>query len=246
MARALGWEVTLFTTIAEGYDRSVLHDITVEAVPAESVTRFENLYSEGARRQRLIQMGEPLSRRQLSRAVTLPANVFLVAPALQEVPSRLNSSAPVSGLALQGPLRRIAADGHAHPRPDALLAVQKLVCRGQFAFLSEEDALAADELAARLARAGTPVFVTRGRRGASLFTGETRSDFTAFETSEIDPTGAGDCFATAFLLRLAETESRPDAIRYALAAGALAVTRPGLEGIPSRREIETLLWKSAA
>lgn len=62
----------------------------------------------------------------------------------------------------------------------------------------------------------------------------------AFTVPVVDTTGAGDTFVGAFAV--ARMEGRKDALRFAVAAAALAVTRQGAqEAIPSRQETEQLL-----
>ncbi|RIV22854.1 ribokinase [Alicyclobacillaceae bacterium I2511] len=62
----------------------------------------------------------------------------------------------------------------------------------------------------------------------------------AFSVPVIDTTGAGDTFVGAFAV--AQMEGRPDALRFAAAAAALTVTRPGAQAaIPTRQETEHLL-----
>ena len=88
--------------------------------------------------------------------------------------------------------------------------------------------------------------VTRGYRGAVLFTGDSESAIEAIPADSVDPTGAGDCFATAFTVRFAETGNVSEAARFALAAGSLAVEGPGIAGIPTRAQVEERLKQEAA
>jgi sugar/nucleoside kinase (ribokinase family) len=115
-----------------------------------------------------------------------------------------------------------------------------------FAFFSEEDTAQPELLARHVATQGTRVFLTRGYRGAALYTPDGERTYGPLPADATDPTGAGDCFSTAFLVRLAETGDIEGATRFALAAGAVAVERPGLAGVPSREEIETRLREAAA
>ncbi len=55
--------------------------------------------------------------------------------------------------------------------------------------------------------------------------------------NELDPTGAGDIFATAFLLRLAETGDPLDAARYANVTASFGVEDRGVEGVPVHAEV---------
>lgn len=64
----------------------------------------------------------------------------------------------------------------------------------------------------------------------------------AFDVDVVDTTAAGDTFCGALTVALREGKSDADAIRWASAAGALAVTRAGAQpSIPTREEIEAFL-----
>ena len=58
---------------------------------------------------------------------------------------------------------------------------------------------------------------------------------------EVDATGAGDIFAAAFFYRLYATRDPWAAARFATHLASFSVTRPGLDGIPTRDEIQTCL-----
>lgn len=103
-----------------------------------------------------------------------------------------------------------------------------------------------EEVASALDRFDPAVAViTDGSRGAALRTagGLVRRD--AFEVDAVEPTGAGDAFTAAFVSRMiARSWDGADEgdLRFAMAAGALATTRPGaMDGLPSRGEIEAFL-----
>ena len=58
-------------------------------------------------------------------------------------------------------------------------------------------------------------------------------------TTVVDGTGAGDCFTAALTVALLDGRSDEDALRYACAAGALAVSRPGAQpALPRAAELE--------
>lgn len=54
---------------------------------------------------------------------------------------------------------------------------------------------------------------------------------------EVDPTGAGDIFATAFLIRLEETRDPVEAARFGNVAASMSVEHPGTTGVPARQAI---------
>jgi sugar/nucleoside kinase (ribokinase family) len=60
----------------------------------------------------------------------------------------------------------------------------------------------------------------------------------AFPQAEVDPTGAGDTFATGFLIRLHETGDVGEAARFGAAAASLSVGGIAATVIPTRLEIE--------
>jgi len=90
---------------------------------------------------------------------------------------------------------------------------------------------------------GVPnVVVTLGDEGALLALGEDRLFLPAYRVEVVDTVAAGDAFAGAFALALAEGKSPMEAARWGNAAGAIAVTRPGAQpSMPTRQELEKFL-----
>jgi sugar/nucleoside kinase (ribokinase family) len=80
--------------------------------------------------------------------------------------------------------------------------------------------------------------VTEAASGSVLYWNGDRRRFRAPRVQEVDPTGAGDIFAAAFFVRLYTTRDPWEAARFATQFAAYSVTRPGLEGIPTEREIQ--------
>ena len=96
------------------------------------------------------------------------------------------------------------------------------------------------------ARGATNVLVTRGAHGSLLLT----SDGEVIEQQAldvpggrvVDSTGAGDAYRAAFAIGLVEGRKLPECLRFATAAGAIAVSRLGAEpSLPTRGECEALL-----
>lgn len=246
MTQALGAHVTLVTGVHPAYDRSVFTGITVHAVPAASNPRYANTYdSDGNRTQELHDEGAPLG--EVDFAPLGRADVCVAAPAYHELNAYPPVPADTPGVSLQGTLRLRGSDNRVGRRLQAFEAARPMAPAGSFAFLSEEDTADAHGLARALADTGVHVIVTHGYRGATLFDAATETAYPAFPTRSVtDPTGAGDCFSTAFLVRYAETGSVGAAMNFALAAGALSVEGEALMGIPSRDAIEDRLAQVAA
>ena len=80
--------------------------------------------------------------------------------------------------------------------------------------------------------------VTLGGRGAQIDDVLVPS----YPAEVVDPTGAGDAFCGALGVALAEGRPLIEAVRFANAAGALAVQTPGAQpSMPTRNAIESLL-----
>lgn len=96
---------------------------------------------------------------------------------------------------------------------------------------------AADSRTARWARAVPVLVVTRGAGGADLWQGAHHEHFPAFPAREVDPTGAGDVFAAAFLCRWHDTGDPRQAVIFAHRTAAFAVERAGMDGIPTLADV---------
>jgi sugar/nucleoside kinase (ribokinase family) len=111
---------------------------------------------------------------------------------------------------------------------------------GEVVFVSEEDVLDSERVAEWQAR--VPIVVlTRGYRGCTVWDASGRHELSAAPVDEVDPTGAGDVFAAAFLVRYSEGRDALTAARFAAAAAALAVQGDGIRAIAGRGEIESLV-----
>ena len=95
------------------------------------------------------------------------------------------------------------------------------------------------------------VVITLGSQGAILASddaaGKTRIIHQkAPRVQVIDTTAAGDCFVGALTVALTEKQAPEDALRFAVYASALKVTKFGAQsGLPTRREVETFLQRKA-
>ena len=86
------------------------------------------------------------------------------------------------------------------------------------------------------------IVVKHGMQGASYHDGRENRRQPAFTVTEVDPTGAGDCFGATFITCRLQGRSVSECLRYAAASGALAVTRRGpMEGTASFAELDALI-----
>ncbi|MFN4023511.1 MAG: ribokinase [Hyphomonas sp.] len=93
---------------------------------------------------------------------------------------------------------------------------------------------------------GRYVAISLGAAGAELWmNGKKVAAARPPDVKVVDTTGAGDTFSAALTVSLIQGAPPEDALRFAVAAGALACTRPGAQpSLPRRSEVEALLRKA--
>ena len=94
-----------------------------------------------------------------------------------------------------------------------------------------------------LVERGIPIVaLKRGRDGSTVFTADECIDVPSLAVTEVDPTGAGDCYDAGFVVGLLQGWDPARAARFANVVGALAVTRQGpMEGVPYVAEVMALM-----
>jgi ribokinase len=104
--------------------------------------------------------------------------------------------------------------------------------------------------AAKLIAAGVGVvIITMGQRGALIAesnpAGIIYTHIPAFTVQAVDTTAAGDAFVGALAVALGEGQPLAGAVRFASAAAAISVTRPGAQpSLPRRVEVDEFLLKN--
>ena len=237
----------MVTNLEDAFDKSVLAGVELRC-SSGNLPRYANTYdSEGNRTQLLLAGGDELELAPYLRPDESPDLVFIT-PAYHEfrqAPLRFKGS--VVGVSLQGALRSVDSACRVVRHAEPMEVASRFLRRGWVGFFSDEDAADPDGLARHITSIGAVAVLTRGHNGATLFDSDgSQQRWDALSASPVDPTGAGDCFASAFLFRLAETGELASAMRFALAAGALAVEGAGLAGIATREAIESRMTQGGA
>jgi 1D-myo-inositol 3-kinase len=238
-AAALGLTVGAVTACSADFELPRLRRVAWQVVASSETTTFENRYTRGVRRQRVRAVGPALKLADIPEQWQ-DAPVALLTPVFHDLdphlPKRLGRGRRLLGIGAQGWLRRREGEtvhgGVVEPRP-AWLA-------GDVVFVSEED-VTEPEAVAVWQKSVPLVVLTRGGSGCTIWDATGRHDIAPVPIDEVDPTGAGDVFAVAFLHRYRERGRVGEAARFAAAAAALAIRGRGAEGVASTREIEALI-----
>lgn len=236
-ARALGLRVGIVTASGPETSLAPLHDIPVVSIKSSNSTTFENIYTEHGRIQFLRAQAERMDFQRVPEAWRR-ASIVHLGPIANEVDALLPEvfSPALLGLTPQGWMRQWDAEGRVSRA--AWENAELALARAHAVVISREDVDGDDELIEHLAHQTRVLAVTEGAAGAVLFWHGDRRRFRAPEMKEVDATGAGDVFAAAFFVRLFKTRDPWEATRFATLVASRSVTRVGLDGIPTPREIE--------
>lgn len=244
-ASKLGLRTAVLTSAASDLDPSLLlPDIDVRLLPATETTIFENIYGREGRLQYVWGRARTIGARDVPREF-LGAKVVLLGPLVGEVEEEVARCFPRSLLAIcpQGCLRTILADGRVEQMAPRRWRPRLFLKRSRALFVSDEDLPPAEteETLARWAAQVPLLAFTQGARGARLWSEGHWRQVPAIPAEELDPTGAGDVFAAAFLSRYVETDDVWQAALFAAAAASASVEAPGTGAVPSRQQVEERL-----
>jgi sugar/nucleoside kinase (ribokinase family) len=237
-AHRLGLRTAIVTACAPDFDLSALPgDVLLLRQPSATTTIFENRYGAGGRTQLLHGRAATIDA-ALVPAAWLDAPIVHIAPIIQEVPDTIAARFPQAliGATPQGWLRTVQPDKIVTTRPADLLGLP--LTDVQIVILSEEDVQGDEALIRRLAQRVPLLVLTRAERGATVFERGIPADVAAFPAALVDPTGAGDVFAAAFLVALRQGQAPVAATRWACAAAACAIEGPGISTLPTIRQVE--------
>jgi hypothetical protein len=216
----------------------LLPDIPLCVVPSTEATTFENVYTPYGRQQFLRGRATPLTLAAVPDAWR-DAPIVLLGPVAQEIDASAVTVHPHSlvGATPQGWLRQWDTMGAV--TPSALTQASVPPPHVRALILSPDDVgPSADEIVARWARIVPLIAVTCSKDGAYFWENGARSKlFAGYPALEVDPTGAGDVFAAAFLCELHVTGDASRAIDFANQVAACSVEAVGGEGIPTREMV---------
>lgn len=227
---ALGAHVRVLTAAGPDFPAGALAGVEALVLPSPATTLFENLYADDGRRaQRVHAVAGPLDPGALPRDWHEP-ELLLLAPVLGELdPAAFTAAvrARATALCVQGLVRARLADGAVAAR--RLEAAHGALGGVSLAVVGEDEVAGQPGLVTALAALVPLVVFTRGARGCELVSAAGTRHVGVYPTQEVDPTGAGDVFAAAMLLALAQGEDPVSAARLGAAAASIVVEGRGGE-----------------
>ncbi len=237
-AHFLGKKTGILTSFSDDFSfLSSFQNITIHNKKTSQTTVFENVYHPTHRTQYIFNRAADIT------ANDLPVewkNVPLVhlGPIADEVDfSLIKSFSPATIIAAtpQGWLRQW--DEKTRKISPKIFDWNKL--KGiDILILSDEDILGYEALFPSIIEQIPIVVLTRGFKSASVFKDGQQLDFPVYPTNVVDPTGAGDTFATGFLVKYLSTKNITQAMSYGHVVASFCIESKGLEGLKNLDKVE--------
>jgi sugar/nucleoside kinase (ribokinase family) len=247
-ARALDASVTVTSTVGQdvGHKRLArLHNHGISTrhirVANSTTTSFKIDYHSSGRSMKVVSICDAIRAEDLLRCPE--ANAVHIGPVLCEVPAshaaRLARRNAVVCLDPQGYFRHVAPDGSVRVRNWRENGLLKEI---EVLKVSEDElkALIGNSQSTRkLAKLGPDiVFITKGSKGSLVWSREEGTfRVPAYKTRVVDPTGAGDAMAGAFLISWNRTNDLIWSVAMGSAVASFVVEKLGPSNFGTRRQI---------
>jgi len=236
LAHKLGLRTSIVTSFGKDFEfLDILKNSSLYPISSSSTTYFKNIYQGSSRKQLLLEKATNISISNFPKNIPNPKMVLL-GPIANEIDLDILDLFPDALIAVcpQGWMRRWNKEGEVYP---IKLEDWSIFQKADMVILSDEDLNHQLDLIPHLANLFKILVVTKAENGADVFYKNNKYTLPAFPTKIIDPTGAGDIFATSFLIHFYETKNVEEAAIFANAAASLCIELKGISGIPSREEI---------
>ena len=238
-ARNLGLETHAVTSVAGDFNRQnpVLDQINVTYHESAETTIFDNQYDQyGKRRQMILGVGGNLKPGHIPIELQNTAIVYLC-PIANEVDPELAKCFKHSliGITPQGWMRQW--NDSRQVRPKRWDTAEIILSHADILVLSDEDILANPKDLEKYIQWTKIAVLTKGKKGATLYENGQIIESNAYQVKEVDPTGAGDVFAAAFLINYYNTGSPVIALDFAHCVASFAVEGEGPTTIPTIAQI---------
>lgn len=243
VARAFGYHLGLITSGAAHEPlfetlKPYLTDYVYH--PALETSTFENIYQDGGRIQYLHHRAAPLTPALVPEAWRSVRLVHL-APLTDEVDPALIDVFPAATIMVtpQGWMRQWGENKRVLFKR---FYDERVLRRVDIVVMSNQDIAEAPELEQEYAPLVKHLFVTDGANGGTYYHHGVAQHYAAYPVVEVEPTGAGDVFATALLASLPRVNhDMQRAIQAAARLAAFSVTRRGIVNSVTEDEVRETL-----
>lgn len=241
VAGRLGMKTGILTSLGPDFEFFRVFEernIQVFSKSADKTTVFENIYRNGLRTQYLHERSATIYPDDVP-AAWQSAPVVQFCPIADEVDFSLLRAFPnaLRAATIQGWLRKWDSEGKISPKA---MDWQQLAAL-DIVIMSDADIAGFENAIPEIASLVRVLVITQGANGARVFHEGQEYFFPSFPVREVDATGAGDVFATAFILKYAGTDDVSTAAAFAHVAASFVVEGVGINNLDALEKIRERL-----
>lgn len=237
-AKLLNRKVGVLTSFSKDFRfLPSFQDISIHNKKASKTTIFENVYHPTHRTQYIFERADTILLKDLPSTLK---NVGLVhlAPIADEVDFALKNAFHPDTIIAATPQGWMRQWDEKTREISPKIMDWNLLNGIDILILSDEDIAGYEHLFPNIVEQTKIVVLTRGERPATVYFDEKQLDFPGYPTKVIDPTGAGDTFATGFLVKYLATKDITQAMAYGHVVASFCIEAKGLEGLKNLEKVE--------
>lgn len=240
-AQALGCQTAVLTSTAPDYFvDQLLPGVEVRNIESQQSTTFKNVYTRSGREQTVLGFADTITSNEVPNHWNR-AKIVHLGPLVGEIEAKMIRvfSNSLVGLTPQGWFRSWDNEGRVYPGEWSEMG--QVMPLAAAVILSMED-IPSQETLREIRRISNLVVLTERSSGCTVFIRDEARQFAAPRVTEVNPTGAGDIFATAYFVRLHQTRGNPwEAAAFANKIAACSVENDTLrDKFNAIREIVSL------
>lgn len=238
IAHDLGMQVAMLTAVGDDFlfERTFKESgIAYYNKPSSHTTIFENIYEGEVRTQFLQARALSLSSTDVPEELTR-ANIVHLGLIADEIDFGIldNFKESLIGLSIQGALRQWDEHGLVSIKAMDWMSLRKV----DIVFVSEDDIEGHGQYLGQILNYVDHVVLTKGARGAIVYFAGKAHYFPVYPSEAVDATGAGDAFATAYLIEYQRTADIMAACIFAHCTASVIIENKGLATLPTSESVE--------
>jgi len=239
-AKRLGAEVTVVSrSRPEDVQHPLLKDIEIIQLPSRYTTTFHNVYHNNIRTQHLRAVAGPILATDVPEHL-YHSDIILLAPLTQEVDPTI--AARAQGLVAatpQGWMRESDDKGRVLAVP--WYSAGRILPHLDVIIFSDEDLLGDLSVLPTIIDTVPVVAITKAAEGSVLYVKGEHHRIPSRPAHEVDPTGAGDTFAAAFLVHYYQHRDPIQAAYFANVTASIGIESQGTDGIPTPAQVQAYI-----
>ncbi len=237
-AHLLGKKTGIITSFGEDFQfLSSFKNIAVHFKEAETTTLFENVYDKRQRIQFLHRRASTLFKEDIPQE-WLKTPLVHIGPIANEVDFEILTAFPTGAVIAATPQGWMRKWDKKTGRISPKILDWRQLANVDILILSDEDIRGQEHLLPEITQSIDLVVLTRGHLAASIYFKEKKMDFPVFPVEVLDPTGAGDTFATGFLVKYMETKNLAQSMAYGHVVASFCIEAQGLKGLEHLNLVE--------